>query len=215
MPRRHCHTVVRRPPHGSNVACASARVDVGRAHVDAVAARVLHEGVRRVEAHRLRVQQRRAERRRVVQLDPRAARTRGRRTTPSGSRGSRSWRRPRACRRSSAMSPVDASLGHPFVEASADALHPLTAALRSHRLTQLVGLRRGEPGDIDRHLHELLLEQRHAERLAQRALEQRVQVGHRLGAVAAPDVGVHRPALDRTGADERDLDHEVVERSAA
>ena len=42
------------------------RVEVGRAHLDAVAAGVLHERVRRVEAHRLRVEQRRAERRRLV-----------------------------------------------------------------------------------------------------------------------------------------------------
>ena len=109
----------------------------------------------------------------------------------------------------------DAALGHAVVEALAQALHALAAALRAHRLAQLVGLAGREPGDVDRHLHELLLEQRHAERLLQRALEQRVQVGHRLGAVAAPDVGVHRPALDRTRADERDLDDEVVERARA
>ncbi len=47
--------------------------------------------------------------------------------------------------------------------------------------------------------------------LAERVLEQRVQVGDRLLTVAAADVGVHRPALDRTGADQRDLDDEVVE----
>ena len=105
----------------------------------------------------------------------------------------------------------DAALGHALVQARPQALHALAAALRAHRLAQLVGLSRREPGDVDRHLHELLLEQRHAERLVQRALEQRVQVGHRLGAVAPPDVGMHRPALDRPGADERDLDDEVVE----
>ena len=68
-----------------------------------------------------------------------------------------------------------------------------------------------EAGDVDRHLHELLLEQRHAERLLQALLEQRVRVGHRLLAVASPQVGMHRPALDGTRADERDLHHEVVE----
>src|SRR5262245_50546653 len=39
-------------------------------HFDAVTDGVAHDGVRRVEAHRLRVQQRARELRRVVQLDP-------------------------------------------------------------------------------------------------------------------------------------------------
>ena len=39
---------------------------------------------------------------------------------------------------------------------------------------KLIGLARGEAGDVDGELHELLLEQRHAERLLQRRLEQRV-----------------------------------------
>ena len=46
---------------------------------------------------------------------------------------------------------------------------------------------------------------------AQAALERRVRVGDRLLAGAAPQVRVHRAALDRARADERDLDHEVVE----
>ena len=47
-----------------------ADLHVRRPHLDAVAARVLHQLRRRVEAHRLAVEQRRAERRRVVALDP-------------------------------------------------------------------------------------------------------------------------------------------------
>ena len=68
-----------------------------------------------------------------------------------------------------------------------------------HGLAELVGLGGREPGDVDGHLHELLLEQRHPEGLGQGPLQQRVQVGHRLGAVAAADVGVDRTALDRAG----------------
>ena len=41
-------------------------VEVGRAHLDTMAASVLHEGVRRIEPHGLRVQQRSTEHRRVV-----------------------------------------------------------------------------------------------------------------------------------------------------
>ena len=90
-------------------------------------------------------------------------------------------------------------------------LHALPAALRAHGLAELVGLAGREAGDVDGHLHELLLEQRHAERLGQRRLEQRVQVGDGLLAVAAADVGMDRAALDGTGTDEGDLDHQVVE----
>ena len=109
----------------------------------------------------------------------------------------------------------DPTLGHPVEQPLLELLHPLPAALGAHRLAQLVGLARREPGDVDRHLHQLLLEQRHPERLAQAVLEQRVQVRDRLLPVAAADVRVHRPALDRAGADQRDLDDEVVEPRAA
>ncbi len=40
-----------------------------------------------------------------------------------------------------------------------------------------------------------------------------MQVGDGLLAVAPSDVGMHRPALDRAGTDERHLDDEVVERA--
>ena len=51
---------------------AARRVEIGTEHLHAVAARVAHDRVRRVEAHRLRVQQRGRELGRVVVLDPRA-----------------------------------------------------------------------------------------------------------------------------------------------
>ena len=42
-------------------------------------------------------------------------------------------------------------------------------------------------------------------------LDERMDVGDLLLAVAAPQVRVHRTALDRPGPDQRDLHHEVVE----
>ncbi len=56
--------------------------------------------------------------------------------------------------------------GHAGEEPVAQAGHPLPGALGAHGLAQLVGLGRGEPGHVDGDLHELLLEQRHPERLA-------------------------------------------------
>ena len=72
-------------------------------------------------------------------------------------------------------------------------------------LAELVGLGGREPGDVDGHLHELLLEQRYPEGLGQGPLQQRVQVGHRLLTVAAADVGVDRAALDRARPDQGHL----------
>ena len=107
----------------------------------------------------------------------------------------------------------DATLGHARVELGLQTFHALLAAFGSHGLAQLVGVARAEPRDVDCHLHELLLEERHAEGLRQRFLEQGMQVCDRLFAVAPTDVRVHRTTLDGAGADERHLDDKVVERT--
>ena len=59
------------PAPGSSVQSQSLSHHVDRPHLDAVPPRVLHELRRRVEAHRLAVEQRGAERRRLVPLEPR------------------------------------------------------------------------------------------------------------------------------------------------
>src|SRR6185295_6589547 len=100
----------------------------------------------------------------------------------------------------------DAVGSHPFHQTRAQARHPAVRTLRAHRLTELIGFRGTETGDVDRHLHELLLEERYSQRLLQARFEQRVRIGDLLLTVAAPEVGVHRTALDRAGTDERDLD---------
>ncbi len=102
-------------------------------------------------------------------------------------------------------------LAHAVVEPATQSAHPLRGALGPHRPAQLVGLGGGEAGAVDRELHELFLKQRHPQRLSQCRLHRRVVVGDRFDAVAPLDVGMHRPALDRPGADQRDLDHQVVE----
>ena len=142
--------------------------------VDAVTPRVLHERMRRVEPHWLGVEESRTERRRVIALEPRAGVHEvgeahrvalgkavvgeGRELVPHQVGGL----------------PHDAALGHAVVEPLTDALHALAAALRRHRLAQLVGFAWREPGDGDGDLHELLLEQRHTQRLFQHRLEQRM-----------------------------------------
>ena len=185
---------------------------VGGADLDAVTAGVLGQRVGRVEPHGLGVEQGGAERGRVVPLEPR------RRVDQVGEAHRVALGEAVAGERGQLLPhpvghlPGDAALGHAVVEPLAQPFHALEAALGAHGLAQLVGLAGREPGDVDGDLHELLLEQGHAQGLAQGLLHERVRVGDRLQLLAAPDVGVHRPALDRPGADERHLDHQVVER---
>ena len=54
---------------------------------------------------------------------------------------------------------------HTFVKAGLEAFHALGASLRSHCLAELVSFIWGEVGNVDCHLHELLLEERNAEGL--------------------------------------------------
>ncbi len=107
----------------------------------------------------------------------------------------------------------DALGGHAVEEPQLELFHPGPTALGPHRPPQLVGFGRGEARHVDRHLHQLLLEQRNAEGLLERILEQWVQVRDRLQAVATTDVRMDRATLDRAGPDQCDLDHEVIERA--
>ena len=105
----------------------------------------------------------------------------------------------------------DAVGGHAVEEPGPHQRHPLVGPLRAHRLAELVGLAGGEVGHVDGHLHELLLEQRHTQRLLQARFDERVEVGDRLLAGPAAEVGVDGAALDRPGPDQRHLDDDVVE----
>ena len=69
----------------------------------------------------------------------------------------------------------------------------------------------GEVGDDHRHLQHLFLEQGDAEGAFESGFEAVVDVIDGLLAVAAVEVGMHHAADDGAGADQRDLDAEVVE----
>ncbi len=57
-------------------------------------------------------------------------------------------------------------LAHAVVEPAAQPLHLLRGPLRAHGPAQLVGLGTGEAGAVDGQLHQLLLKERHAQRLS-------------------------------------------------
>ena len=136
--------------------------DVDGAHVHAMAARVFDDRARRVEPHRLRVEQRAGELGVVVMLEVR-----------------RRVDQQRKARRVALRKPVvgegrdlvedaaadvlaDAVPRHALDELAADVRHALVGALVAHRPAQLVGLAGREARGADGHLHALLLEERHA-----------------------------------------------------
>ena len=184
---------------------------IHRVHPHAVALRILDERPRCVEPHRLRVEHRAEEFRRVVvpQVGARVHQEREARRMALGE----------AVVGEGVDLVVDAlrDVGgdpvarHPVDHPLCDRRHPLAAPLVPHRLAELVGLPRREPRRRDRYLHPLLLEERHAERAPQDRLERGVRIGDRLGPGAPSQVRVHHRPLDWAGPDERDLHHEVVE----
>ena len=105
----------------------------------------------------------------------------------------------------------DAIRLHPAEHPLADVGHPLAAPLVPHRLAQEVRLAGRESRCGDRHLHSLLLEERHTERAFEDRLERGVRVGDGFHTRSPPQVRVHHVALDRPRPDQRDLHDEVVE----
>ena len=100
---------------------------------------------------------------------------------------------------------------HSCYELVTEGVHALDGAFGPHGLTQTVGLGGAEACGVDGDLHELLLEERHSQGLGQGGFEGVMQVGDLLAPQPAADVGVDGVALDGAGADEGDLDDDVVE----
>ena len=199
-------------------ALRSAAVHVRRAHLDPAPLRVAHERRRRVEAHRLRVQQRAEELARVVVPQPRRL---------VGEQPERGRVRLREAEAGEAdelvvehVSPSRSSTPlpeRPSTKRAPERLDRLLAALAAHRAPQPLGLADAEarrapsprraPGPGRR--------RRRASRAAAR--EQRVVDRRRRSSgssrrrLAALDVRVDGLALDRPRPDERDLHREVVE----
>src|SRR5690606_6795730 len=140
----------------------AARGHVDRTNLDAVRARGAQELRRRVEAHRLAVQERAEERRGLVALEPRgyvdeqskARRVRLRETVFAEA----SDLLEDLLRELGRIAALEHAVDQTLLEAAEIAAPPP----RGHRAAQLVGLARRESGRDDRELHDLLLEDRHA-----------------------------------------------------
>ena len=219
------------PAHGADVAKADAHrprrcrldralgqaaIDLGRAHLHPAPLRVTHEARRRVEAHRLGVEQRAEEDGRVVVAQP------GRLVGEQPERGGVRLGEAEAGEGDElVVDQVGGGLVHPArggarLEAHPIGLERIAAALAAHRASQALRLADGEAGHRHRHVQHLILEDHDSERLAQRLGEQRVvdgsdEVRIELARLAVLDVGVDGLALDRAGAHEGDLHGEIVE----
>ena len=84
---------------------------------------------------------------------------------------------------------------------------------RRERAPQTVGLVGGKARTDDGNLHRLFLKQRHAKSFAQHRTQRIRGKRHQLLFVAPADIGMHHIALDRTGAHNRHLDHQIIKRA--
>ncbi|MCY1445821.1 hypothetical protein D9M71_623530 [compost metagenome] len=80
-----------------------------------------------------------------------------------------------------------------------------------HGTTQLVGLAGAVVGGDDGDLHHLFLKQRNAKGAFQHLPQLFGGVGFKLFLVSTTQVRMHHAALDRSGANDGHLDHQVIE----
>ncbi|MPL91562.1 hypothetical protein SDC9_37637 [bioreactor metagenome] len=186
-------------------------VDADRPHLDPVLAQVAHDLGGGVKPHRLAVQQRAGEDRRVVAFQP------GRDIGQHREGGGMAFGETVIGK---ALDLRETGLGHlariavrlhPADEAGVMGADRAHAAERGERAAQLVGLLGGIAGADHRDLHRLLLKQRHAKGLCRDRGQRRAEGLGRLEPLTAADIGFDHAALDRAGADDRHLDHQIVE----
>ncbi len=186
-------------------------VDIDGEHAHAVPPGVLDQRRGVVEPHRPGVEERAQERRRVVRLEV------GGGVGDEGEAGGVRLREAVERERGDPQHDVvgglagDPALGHPVAQLRLQLRHALDRALGAHRAPQLLRLAAREPRRHHRDLHQLLLEQRHAEGAFEHRFEVGVRVDDRLAPLPPVEVRVHHLADDRAGADDRHLDDEVVE----
>ena len=166
-------------------------IDARFFHHHTVSSRVTRERMRRPEAHRLCVQQGRTEDGRFVELDV------GRGVHEIGEADRVTFGKAVVRK---GLHLVEDDVGgftrdaaplHACVQPLAQTLHARLGPLRTHGLAQLICFTRTEPRNINCHLHELLLKQRHTKCFSQTVFKQRMQVRNWLLPVAAANVGMH------------------------
>ena len=199
------------------------QIDVGGQHRDAMLARIAHDLRRGVEAHRLRIEQRAGEGRRVMALHP------ARHIDEVSKTGGVTFGEAVFAE---ALDLLEAPCGEFGIVAAFDhaadhhvlmLVHHAAAAEGRHGLAQPVRLLRAELRRVDGDLHRLFLENRDAigplqdrRKLVGRAVlgrrRRQVEIGlARACPAALLEIGVNHIALDRPGPHDGDLHHEIVE----
>src|SRR3954466_1418286 len=137
---------------------------INRSEADAVALRVFHQRRGMIETHRLIVQERGIERRRVVRLQIRARIYEQREAR--GVRFRKSIQRERRNRADNFFGSLiaNALLGNTGTQLRLDLLHPVLGAFEPEGPPQLLRLASRKSSRDHRHSQQLLLEQRHAKR---------------------------------------------------
>ena len=198
-------------------------IHVHRAHVDAVLLRVAHDLRRRVEAHRLAVEQRGREHLRVVAFDPGRDIDQDRKARGVAFRKAVFAEALDLLEAARGEFALVAAIAHAIDEFLLEPLDGADALERRHRAPQPVGFLRLELRRDDGEPHRLLLEQRNTQGLLEHALQLVLvaMLGRWRGIVrldaliaqrfASAQIGMHHLSLDRSRPHDRDLDHEIVE----
>ena len=100
---------------------------------------------------------------------------------------------------------------HAFAQPLFDLGHPLRRTFEAHRAAELFRFTAGEARCDHRDPKQLLLEQRDAQGSFQDRLEGGVGILDRFPTGASVEIGMDHLSDDRAGADDCDLDHQVVE----
>ena len=206
IPQTEAHAAI-----GLNRAVPLRSFHVDRREMDAVPLRVLDQRGRVIEPHGLVVEQRREERRRIVDLQIGACIRQQRET--GGVRFRKSIKRKGRDRRDDLLGSVGRNplARHSLAQLLLDHPHSLLRSLESHRPAQFLRLPATEAGGYHRHAQQLFLEKRDAKRARQNRLERRMRVHHRFAAGPPIQIRMHHLPDDRARTDDRHLDDEVVE----
>src|SRR5690606_9801567 len=188
----------------------AARGDIDGTHLDALRTRGAQQLRRRIEAHRLAVQQPTEERRGLVAFQPRghvdekreARRMRFREAVLAEALDLLE----QPLRELGRVAALEHAVDQPLLEVLEAAATPPCR----HRSAQLIRLSGREARGDDRDLHDLLLEDQYAERALEHLTDLAARIRDRLLAVTPSEIRMDHVALNRARPDDRDLDHEIV-----
>lgn len=177
----------------------------------AVAFCVLHEGIDRVESHRLVVDEPTVKLRRAVDLEPAGSISNEGKGNGVGLRESIEREGADGGDDSLLNLEIHVSLGHAGFESTHDGIHAFVRPLKRHGLAQKIRFDPGESSNHHGHSEDLFLKEGDSESSLQYGFEIRVNVFNVFPPGAAIEVGMNQVPHDGSGADNGNLHRNVVE----